>query len=366
MRIAIDARYLEDDFGGIGRYIEELLSANSERYTFICISTKPLNNIPNNVTNVVLPKSPHWIFWEQIKLPMLLHKLNPDIYHAAGNWGVPLFSPVPVVVTIHDIIPMILKEYFIRSRFPLFSRWLYYFRIRIGLSISKKIICTSTRLATELVSTFHVRRIKLDVIPMGISTEFFSSDKGKKIKNLKVGESYILSHGGLDERKNNERLIQAFAELIKSNSKFMNDTTLLITGKNHSLEKSLRKCAQELNIMDKVIFTGWVDAAKLLSLVKYAKLVVYPTLAEGFGLPLLEAMAVQVPVVASNIPTLREIGKDVPVYVDPTNVEDIARGLQEGLINYSEQRLKKGEIISQEYSWEKTIQDTFNLYSQIV
>ena len=120
MRIAIDARYLEDNGGGVGRYIKEIIVHKPNNYNFICITIKPLN-IKYDIENIVLPIKLHSFIWEQIQLLQELYRLKPDIYHATGNYGIPLFCPVPAVLTIHDIIPLQLSNYFKKSKFQFIS-----------------------------------------------------------------------------------------------------------------------------------------------------------------------------------------------------------------------------------------------------
>src|SRR6266700_1245419 len=124
MKIAIDARYLEHK-AGISRYIKEIVTYGSKQNKLICISSKPLNNLPRNVDNIVLIQKYHSIFWEQIQLPLILYKLKPDIYHAVGNYGIPLLCTIPSVVTVHDTIPLQLPDYFVQAKMPVISKLFY-------------------------------------------------------------------------------------------------------------------------------------------------------------------------------------------------------------------------------------------------
>jgi glycosyltransferase involved in cell wall biosynthesis len=375
MKVVIDGR---QDTGGVGRYIREitrgLVKKGWEVVLVIDGSTPllpPLAGYEGQVKVVEIPRVLHWLVWEQVQLPWLLRRLNPDVYHAAGNWGVPLFSSCPVVVTIHDIIPLILTEYFNRSKWPLVSRRLYWWRIRIGLGKARVVMCDSEETKRQIMIKFGVGEEKLRVVPLAVSREFFCNSNSKCnkgdneiLRGLGIKKPYILSHGGIDRRKNNDKLIRAFA-IAREKDKKIRVMNLVIAGEGET-KKELMTLAERLGAKDQVIFPGWMMGKRMAILVRNAGVVVYPTSAEGFGMPMVEAMAAGVPVVASDNPVLRENGGDVPVYVNPESVESIAEGIDEAVRVSVSGRVKTGMDRAREFTWERTVAGVEKAYSEAI
>lgn len=374
VRVVIDGRFGESG-GGIGRYIREVIKRlPGDEYLLTLVSTKKLVKDWDRRANtafdeVVMPQKLHWLFWEQVQLPVLLKSLRPDVYHAAGNWGVPIFCPSRVVLTIHDIIPLTEPDYFSRSRFPWLSKHLYFWRIWIGLWRAKRVVFGSGRGRLQVQQKFGFNE-KACIIPFGVSDEFFEKKQPGDEKILKrhgVYGQYIINPGGVDPRKNLERLIEAFRLLVVGtglNLSTRKSLKLAITGEG-SMKKQLKDQAQRLSIGDRVVFPGWVTGKDLAVLVRNARAVVYPTLAEGFGMPLLEGMAVGVPVVASKIPVLQEIGGAAPIYVNPLETENITRGMAEALSKSggNNKRVKKGKEIARGFTWERNVRMIADVYS---
>jgi len=369
MKIAIDARYLEHN-GGISEYIKGIVIYGSKHHELVCISSKSLNDLPENVENIVLAKKYHWFFWEQIQLPFALYKLKPDIYHAPGNYGIPIMSSIPSVVTVQDIIPLQITDYFVKSRMPFISRLSYWLRMQVAFIFAQKIIVTNKSTIGELKLKFYLNLNKLKIIPLGISDFYVpitSKYTNTLLKKNHINRPYILNHGGLDRRKNIDKLIKAFAEIKKINNKEFRDILLVVTGENILLKNQLIKLAIQFKIEKWVKFIGYLPDEDIIALVKSARLVIYISKIEGFGLPPLEAMACKVPVIASDIPIIREHCKDIPIYVNPNKTSSVFYGLREGLFNNrAKETLERGEKISKEYSWGKTVKQTFNLYSMLI
>ena len=375
IKIVIDARFAESS-GGIGRYITQIAKKlNKKRFDITLVSTKNLVSIQGNrgnkeVTQVILPQKTHWLFWEQVQLPILLKKLKPDIYHAAGNWGVPILLSCPVVLTVHDIIPLTETGYFNQSQFPWLSQQLYYWREKVGLMKASKVIFDSQQVCSQIKAKIGFKS-QPAIIPLGVGEEFFKPkapfDKVILAK-LGVTKPYIVNHGGIDRRKNLTRLIEAFAQLLNSNTlneEIKRNLKLVIAG-NGKTREQLIGLGLKLNLNNRLIFPGWVMGNKLAVLVRNAQLDVYPTMAEGFGLPLIEGIAAGVPVIVSDLPILRTIGNTFPIYVSPYQTESIARGMLEGLNKrYSKANLKSWAKWARQFSWGKNIKKLSNIYSEV-
>ncbi|MEK7497568.1 MAG: glycosyltransferase, partial [Patescibacteria group bacterium] len=311
LKLAVDVMPLNAKGGAVRRYVREILS--------------------------LLPKDDYAFV-----------KRKPDIYHATNNWGIPVFRSFPIVTTIHDVIPLAFNDYFKKSKIPLISKLIYRLKMQTTLWLSRVVICTDAINAKEIIKNFLVDSKKISIIPMAVSNVFFEK------RNENIGRSYILNHGGLEQRKNIEKLIRSFS-LTK-------DLELIITGENFELVKDLKKLVSKLKISGRVKFVGWVSERKVATMVKNAKCVVYSSLAEGFGLPMLEAMAAGTPIVASNIPILRKIGEEIPIYVNPNSTSSIYKGIIKAISGIPKSRLSKGKAIARNYTWEKVAKKTYEVY----
>jgi len=369
MKIGFDGRYAEGDLVGVGKYIASLINqiAKKNIECVIFYSQKPKYPIiGKNIFSKILPSLNRYTF-EQISLPRALKQEKVDVYHALGNLGIPLVSPVPSILTVHDIIPLLFPDYFKYSKYGFFSKYSSLFRLKTSLIKAKKIISVSEYTKETLVEKLGVKPEKIKVIYSGAPE---ADSKSLELpKELKKGE-YILNQGGIDIRKNLERLIRAFAKMkckVQSAKRKENDLKLVITGKNENIEERLRKEIKILGISNKVIFPGYVDEERLWSLILQASCVCYPSLIEGFGGPVLEGFAAGVPVITSNISSLPEIAGGAAYLVNPKNEEEIAEAMMKvtGEKETRDMLIRKGKERVKQFSWEKTAGETIKIYSDL-
>lgn len=359
MIIGFDGRYAEGNLVGVGKYIQYLVSGLTKRGVSCVLfySRKPKYEIAG-VKSVILD-SPGRYYFEQIALPAALIKYKIDLYHAAGNIGIPLLCPAPAVLTVHDIIPLEIREYFSYSPLPFLSILSYNLRLRSSIFKASKIITVSNYVKNELVK-------KLKVSPRKIVTIYSGAPKRVKSGTLPkdlVDQEYILNNGGIDIRKNLEKLIEAFAVI---NLKFPK-LKLVITGENPRARAALNLQVKKLGLKKSVIFTGYVDDNNLGAIINSAKLICYPTLSEGFGFPVLEGFAAGVPVVTSKTSSIPEVADNAAILVDPEDVAEIIEAIGKVLEN---QKVRKdlvlmGKIQYNKFSWENAINEYLNLYNRI-
>lgn len=358
MRIGFDGRYAENDLVGVGKYIRSLVQ-ELDKLGVECVifySKKPKYKIEgSNIKSVVLPKSNKFTF-EQFYLPRAFKDHDIDLYHATGNMGVPVATKVKAVLTVHDVIPLQIKNYFSYSKLPLLSKFVYLLRLKSSIKSADKIVCVSGYTKNELIR-MGVSSSKIKVIYSGSN---LTADPLKK--SSEYGE-YILNNGGMDIRKNTEGLIKAFKEIHKA---FPN-LKLLITGDNLRYKQKLEKLITQLDLRGLVVFTGYVSEGKLSTLVKNAKCICYPSIIEGFGFPVLEAFSLGTPVVTSNTSSLPEIAGDAAILVNPNNKREISQAVIKILSNaklrknLSELGLKQAK----KFSWKKSANEYLNLYNSI-
>jgi glycosyltransferase involved in cell wall biosynthesis len=367
LRIGVDGRYAESGGGGISRYVHELIQGVLASGDIpVVISTKKIALQYKDAEYVVLPKKFHWIFWEQIQLPLLLRKLNLDIYHASANSGIPFFLDLPTILTIHDIIPLSDKGYFDQSKLPYLAKILYVFGIKISLYKSNAVIVTSKVILDDLSEFFTYNSQKSSVIPMGVDKAFFDTKKESDKKILtrySIPTPYILNFGGIDKRKNIDGLLRAFA--LFSDSK-RNKTHLVITGGDNAQVQSCKKMATELGLQKVVLFPGWLHHLDLPIIVRNAQFVLYPTFAEGFGLPVAETVASQIPIVTSHLPTIKSLHKETPIYIDPNDTQSIVNGMIQADKGISKTRLLRGKKTIEHYTWENTMNKTYAIYLKLL
>lgn len=367
MKIAIDARMYGPKQGGLGRYIEQLI-LNLEK---IDVENKYIILLRKENFNDYLPSNPHfqkiivdipWYGWkEQILLPALIKKLQVDLVHFP-HWNVPLFFNKNFVVTIHDLLLL----HYPSRRASTLSPLLYWIKNKIFLTVLKHAAARSKKIIT--ISEFTKKDIEqtLKIKSEKIITTLLSPFKIKDILDININKKYGITKpywlyvGVAYPHKNLEVLLTAWEIFCDKNG---NNFELVLAGNKNYFYERLQKLIKEKNISN-IILTGFVPDTDLPTLYKNASLYVFPSLYEGFGLPALEAMQYDLPVISSNHTCLPEILGDAAVYFDPKNPHDIAAVAQTVLQdkNTSKKLVKNGKKTLQKYSWHSTASQTLSIY----
>jgi glycosyltransferase involved in cell wall biosynthesis len=373
MRIGIDCRFYSSSFTGIGRYTYELvknllkidkkneyvLFFNEQEYSSFCHSC-PESLRDRNLKNckAILVNAKHYSLEEQTIFLKKLYEAKLDLMHFT-HFNAPILYRKPCVVTIHDLTP----SFYPGKKFnKLHYKLAYNLILSSIIKRSKKIIAVSKHSKNDTLKSFPKTKEKIKVIYESVAEEFLKNPKEKKLNRSK---DYILYTGVWRNHKNLLGLIQAFAKLIKEKKLNAN---LVITGKEDPYYPEIKTTISELKLEKSVILTGLVSEQKLISLYHNAKLYVFPSFYEGFGLPILESFASKIPLVCSNASSIPEIaGKNNAVFFDPYNIDDMAEkilqvwndeNLQKKLIENGEKRLKN-------FSWEKMAKETLKIYESI-
>lgn len=366
MIIGIEASHAQKkDRTGVEEYcfqiIQHLKHSIPSDVRVVLYSHKPLSGelgqLPYNWQSLVLP----WPFkkmWSQVRLAGYFLKYKPDVFLAPGQL-IPLITPKNTVVTVHDsaFIPF-------GSAYTFFGRMYLRFMNRLIIRKAKQIITPSQFSKDELVRYYDIPPKTIQVVPEGYNnnTYCFKLDARENVERIltkySITKPFIMSVGRLEEKKNTKRVIQAF-EILKKEL----DIQLVLVGKpgvgyeevKNSIEQSLHKAdIKEL---------GYVVEEDIALLLRHAEVFLFPSLYEGFGIPVLEAMASGCPTVASKGVSLEEVGSNAPLYVDPKNTEDIARAIQVFFTdkNLREQKVQTGLQQMVNFSWEKTAQATWKV-----
>lgn len=349
MRVAVDARMLK--MSGIGVYISHLMENNL--YDIALGNEEDLKK--EKVKEIIPFNSDIYGIKEQLKFPYRkLKKLKPDILHVP-HYNVPIFYRGKMVVTIHDLTHLVLPE-FLPNKFAKI-----YAKVMMAIAIKKasKILTVSQNTKKDLIKYFKVNPDKIEVIYIGAGEEFKEEKEEEysylyKKYNINKKDKILMYVGNLKPHKNLEKLLEAFS-LLDNKEKYK----LLLVGKAFSNYSNIIKREEELKIKDYIIHTGVVDQKELVDLYNLTDLFIFPSLYEGFGLPVIEALACATPVIASNVSSIPEVGGKEIGYFDPRNEKEIKKQIEK----YTNKKITKEEkekYINRAkfFDWKKTASKT--------
>lgn len=372
MRIGIDARMYSTKFTGIGRYVYELtenLFKIDKQNEYVLFFNQPEYDTfvsPHPRIEKVLVNSPHYSVSEQTTFLKALYASKLDLMHFT-HFNAPILYLKPSIVTIHDLT---LSFYPGKKMNSSLHRTAYNFTLKSAVKKAKKVIAVSENTKKDLVDVTKIPESKIKVIYEGVNEEFFPiKDQDRAYKcalKYKIDRPYILYTGVWRSHKNLVRLIKAF-HILKT--EFGLNHYLVITGRPDPLYSEVQHEAAAMQLEDDIIFTGLVPEKDLVSLYCTSEAYVFPSLYEGFGLPVLEAMKCGTPVICSNTSCLPEIaGPENAVFFDPKSPVDIANKIYETVTNsqLKDQLIKKGFEHVKKFSWPKMAQETFDLYNEIL
>ncbi|MDR1759206.1 MAG: glycosyltransferase family 4 protein [Fibrobacter sp.] len=341
LKIALDARMINKS--GIGTYIKHIINSG---YQVI------LGNPSDGATIPFFAKN--YSIKEQLFFPYKkLRREKIDVLHVP-HLNIPVFYKGKLVITIHDLTHLKYPQ-FLPSKFHYF-----YFRFMIGLACKKasKILTVSENTKKDIIEFFNVKPDKISVTPLAAGKEFVHKNKSEvcylqKKYRIPGAKKIILYVGNLLPHKNLNALLKAF-DLLKNKD----ECCLVLVGK--IFENRLK-----LNIEEQsVICTGSVSQEELVDFYNLSDLFVFPSLYEGFGLPVLESLACGTPVACSNTSSLPEVGGNFAFYFDPENELDIANKI-EAALNTKTNSLELCEY-SRKFSWKKTAQATIHEINTLV
>jgi glycosyltransferase involved in cell wall biosynthesis len=376
-RIGIDARFYGKKSRGLGKYTQKLIKnlEKIDRKNIYYIFLRKENFKAFKPKNKNFKKRLLDIDWyslkEQLVLPFALKKFKLDLIHFP-HFNVPFFYSKPYLVTIHDLI--LLKHPTQRGEtrlnFYLYKIKEFFYKIILKRALikAKKIITVSNFTKKDILNYFskNLFKNKIKVIYEGFDQNLF---KSKVLANPKIVKNklYLLYVGAAYPHKNLNRLVKAFNLLIKDNK--FKDYRLILAGgdKNDFFYQNLKKLVQKNNYQN-IIFAGLVSNKKLGCLYREATGFVYPSLYEGFGLPLLEAMQSGIPIAAANLTSIPEIAREAALYFKAKDPLDMKNKLSKLLLdqNSREELIKKGKQRVKNFSFKKMAKMTHKEYLQSV
>lgn len=350
MKIAIDARMY--NMSGIGTYIQNLIKRGCYQ---IAIGNKEELKDIKQIEQIIEFNSPIYGIKEQLKFPYKeLKKQKIDVLHVP-HYNVPIFYKGDMVVTIHDLTHLVYSEFLGNKLAKYYAKIM----LKIATQKAKTIIAVSENTKKDIIKYFKVDESKIKVIYSGVKEDIKQEPK-EKLEYLyeKFGipknKKILMYVGNLKPHKNLERLLNAYSKMQNKD-----ECILLLVGKAFENYNILEQKEQELKIKEQVIHTGIINEQELCDLYNLADLFIFPSLYEGFGFPVIEAMVCGTKVVCSNTSSLPEVGGDKIPYFNPENVEEMAEVIEKELEREDTEEEKQKRIEwAKSFDWKKTTEDT--------
>lgn len=373
MRVAVSVPSVLFPEGGVGTYVRNLLrklpNVSQDNDEFLLFASREIESFlplqdPHFTLkdrSVLIGNRSLRLLWEQTLFPLesLLHRV--DVAHAM-MFVAPLFPLSKTIVTIYDMTFFSIPEVHLKSKAN-------YFRTMIPRTAkrAKAIIAISEKTKKDICFYLNVPEHKVRVIHLAPDESFYVVRDANVIQPVlerwAISSPYILFVGTIEPRKNVERLLEAYS-LCKA--RYNIEHKLVLVGRkgwHFNLDQKIR----DLGITDDVIFTGIVPLHDLVMIYNGADVFIYPSLYEGFGIPILEAMACGVPVITSNNSGTAEVAGNAAVLISPESVEEIVHAINDILFDREKQcdLAAKGVARSKNFSWKKTAKKTMDLYRDV-
>lgn len=355
----LDARTATPHFPGIGRYVRSLATAllpqlgPNERLTLLVDPQQPLQL--DGATSVPLPASPFSLA-QQWRAPRAIARLSADLYHSP-YYLMPYRPSASTVLTVYDVIPL---------RYPQFSsvraRLLFRVASRLALRAARHVIAITEDARQDFISEFGVRADRIATIPLGVEPTFRPATQAEiDPVRAKYGlpERFAFYLGSNKPHKNLLGLVQTWVTLQDP------PVGLVVAGawdKRHPEARRLAESRGDTTIR----WLGRVPEEDLPALYSAAEVFVFPSLFEGFGLPVIEAMACETPVICSNVTALPEVAGDAAVLVRPDDPAELAAALERVMSDgqLRSELAAKGLARAGQFSWERTAARTLEIYRQ--
>jgi glycosyltransferase involved in cell wall biosynthesis len=375
MRIAIDIRRMYEF--GLATYIRNVvrmlgrIDAGHEYYLVGAASRFDLlGELPDNFHLIPL-QNPETTFANYLEMHKVINKLQVDLIHVPHTFWRPLITKAPFVITVHDLL-----DYMYRARTNNgIRRIVHSYGTRQVMQHAAKIFAVSNFTKRDVARFFNIKPDKIEVVYNALDETFMrghstAAEQAIVRGRYQVDSPFLLYAGRISPHKNVARIIESFSalkgELAKEGT--YPDLKLIVIGDEVSKNPDIRRAVIRSGVQHDVRFLGFVSIDVLRVFFDMAKVFVFPSLYEGFGLPPLEAMAHGTPVVASNTSALPEVVGNAALMVNPENVFEISRALLRVLTDQAlRERMKAAGIEqSQRFSWDASVRRMLELYEQVV
>lgn len=361
MKIAVNVRLLiKNKLDGIGNFTYETLKRITTwhpEHRFIFIFDRKYDDefiFSDNIIPVIgFPPARHpflWYLFFEVNIPIIFARYRPDIFLSPDGF-LSLTTGVPSLPVIHDLnfiyypefLPYLHSKYY-RTFFPKYIRK------------ANRVATVSEYSKSDIIKLYNIPPDKVDVVYNGANEKFrpLSSDEQQKVRHkYSQGAPYFLFVGTIQPRKNISNLIKAFNEFRTS---FSSNIKLLLVGSKKYMNKEIEDAYNLSPYRNDIVFTGWLPFDELTRVMASAFALIYPSHFEGFGIPMLEAMYCDVPVIASHSTSMPEVAGNAALYVDPQSVDSIKSAM---LKLYNDESLRiqlidKARIQRAKFTWDKT------------
>lgn len=361
MIIAINTRFLLTNYlEGYGNFIHETvkrLSRDHPEHQFLLIFDRPFDErfvAGDNVVGIVAgPPARHpllWKFWYDVKVPGILKKYKADVFVSMDGYC-SLHTKVPQCLVLHDLAFLHFPSAINKTQLLYLKRYIPKF-----LNKAASIATVSEFSKKDIIKQYAIEPAKIAIVYNGVKDIFRPLNEDEKL-HMKTkytdGKEYFVYTGSIHPRKNLVHLLKAFSVFKKRQKTNMK---LVLAGRLAWKYESFRENLKSYKYRDDVVMTGYVPDEELVKITGAAYGMIYPSLWEGFGVPVLEAMRGDVPVITSGSSAMSEIAKDAALYADPSSYTEFADQM---MLLYKDENLRKelivkGRTIAAEYDWNRT------------
>ncbi len=375
MKVNIELQPALKDRTGVGWYVYEIvkhlpkgkIKITGTIFNFLKRrdDTEVIKGLDINISSFyLLPYRIYLFLIKTFNIPYnYFFRPKADLYHFMG-YIVPDSIKGKVILTVYDLVVELFPETMEEKNRELLRK-----EMRRSIKRADHIITISNSAKSELVNVLGISEEKIDIISPGVDYDIFNTRVNAETKSrvkhkYSLPDEYILYLGTLEPRKNISTLIKAFIKLKKEKKI---TEKLVIAGKKGWNYENIYKIIYKNNFENEIIFTGYVDENEKPAIYQMSKLFVFPSLYEGFGIPVLESMASGVPVIVSNTSSLPEVVEDAGILVDPQKVEDIEISIYKVLTNEKlrTELIEKGLEQSKKFTWETSASKLYKIYDKV-
>ena len=365
MKIAFDGKRFFNNNSGLGNYSRDLvriLAASFPENEYVLFNDKQGERGKDIVAlpNVSFAETSKGSWSRQLKMGKDAQQINADIFHGLSG-ELPLKwteKKIKKVVTIHDLIFLRFPQYY-----SFFDRKIHYWKFKKAAEQADLIIAISEQTKRDIIQFLKVPKEKIRVIYQGCHNAFKDNQSEEFLVSIKekynLPERFILNVGTIEERKNLLNIVKAINGT---------EIPLIVIGKKTKYFNKIKKFVKKNKLESQFHFLENVSMEELAAIYKLADIFVYPSLFEGFGIPLIEALFSKTPVITSNVSCLPEAGGPDSVYIDPTNFEDIKAKINFLWNNESERnrRARKGLEFVQKFNDETIAKEMMSAYQTVL
>ena len=354
---------------GIGVYTQAILSElEKTEHTLYPLKFTSLKDVISDkkLNYMNLPYSLHGGLSALLNRPIgnfTDYEKNIDFFFAPDH-HIAHFKTVPVIATVMDIIPFVHPEW-VSKRLRTFKN----FAFKKSILSAEHIITISEYSKQDIMKYFHIPENTISIVPLGVDNKYFQrinqDEKQATLDKYSINKDFFLFIGTLQPRKNILRIIEAYEQLPLE---IKNKNALIIVGQNGWETDELLKKIKRLESTGHGKWLDYVEDTEVLALLQSSIALVYPSLYEGFGLPIIEAFASHCPVISSNTTSIPEVAGDAALLVNPLLIDEISHAMQllATDIHLRDELVKKGLERAKQFTWEKAAQEHMSVFKKVL